>query len=157
MIQLIVNASDSKALQDDLVIAEDICKIDIDVDLWVDFTITNTLEAATIEQGNGVADVGSFLSVFKCSAESFDRDTTPHEPNAKLFLCLRSLSTDVEIASIDKMVCISMICLYHYCLRFRTHTLLFKTLSWRRRSLKLDPKAWVSFLMEPLYFQVLHL
>jgi len=93
-----------KVEDNDMVISEDIREIDINFDLDVDFTITNnTLGAATIEQGNGTTNVGSYLSAVKCSADAFDSDSSPLVPNADLFVCITSVSTDVGIDSIDKM------------------------------------------------------
>jgi len=98
--QLVIPANGD---QKEMVITEDIREITINFDLDVDFNITSDLGAATIEQGNDTANVDSYIDAYKCNGDDFDRDDKDLLPGTLLFVCIKSVSTDVEIASLDEM------------------------------------------------------
>ena len=92
-----------------MVITEDIREIDVDFDFDVNFNLTNELGAATVNAANGSTSVGDCVKAFQCDGADFKNDTSALLPNQELFVCIMSVSSDVEIDKLDSMVSILVV------------------------------------------------
>ena len=109
----VVQLIEQSATLGEMVIQEDKRIITIEFDLTADFDFGIDLEEAALTSANGTADVGDYISAFKCD-ENFEQDGSPLVANDELYLCIESSSFDVEISEIETMVrtnCVSLGCL----------------------------------------------
>jgi len=86
------------------VISEDKRALSIDFDLSVDFGNNIGLGDATIidsEEFN--TNVTSYVEACKCDEQSFTCNTDPLLPGIELFICVKSISSDVVIDFLDSM------------------------------------------------------
>ena len=87
-----------------MVIVEDIRQVTIDFDLLVDYEITNsTLGAASINAANDTTEVASYIEACTCDV-SFTCNNNALVPGVELIICIKSVSSDVEIDFLDRMV-----------------------------------------------------
>ena len=87
-------------------ITEDIRAIDIDFDLDVNFNFTNGLGGAITNAATKSTSVDWCITNFKCDGAEFNTSTSPLVPNEKLFVCIKSVSDEVEIDNLESMVSI---------------------------------------------------
>jgi len=88
-----------------MVIIEDKRVLTISFDLSAGFQIINALEAGSIEEGSGSTNVDSYLEACKCnSVQTFTCDASPLQPNEELIVCIWSVSSDIEVSSLDSMI-----------------------------------------------------
>ena len=87
-------------------ITEDIRAIDIDFDLDVNFNFTNGLGGATTNTANKSTSVDGYVNAFKCDGAEFNNSTSPLVPNEELFVCIKSVSNELEIDNLKSTVSI---------------------------------------------------
>jgi len=88
-----------------MVIEEDKRNLVIAFDLSVDFQLDNDLGAGNVGEGAGSTNVDSYVEACKCDGvQSFTCDSSPLLPNRELFVCIKSMSPDVEIDTLNSMV-----------------------------------------------------
>ena len=87
------------------VIAEDKRVVTIDFDLSANFATNNsTLGPATINSGNSTTGVTNYIEAFKCNDVSLICNTDALVPSTDLVVCIKSVSSDLEIDYLDSMV-----------------------------------------------------
>ena len=81
------------------VIKEDVRDIDISFDYQIDFTSNdNNMQAASLSSGSSTTTVDNYVQACTCDgASSFTCNTNTLGPNSLLNICIKSLSTDMEI------------------------------------------------------------
>ena len=81
------------------VIKEDVRDIDISFDYQIDFTSNdNNMQAASLSSGSSTTTVNNYVQACTCDdASSFTCNTDTLGPNSLLNICIKSLSTDMEI------------------------------------------------------------
>ena len=81
------------------VIKEDARDIDIAFDYQIDFTSNNgNLQEASLTSGSSTTTVDNYIQACTCDNESsFTCNTDTLSPNSLLNICIKSLSTDMEI------------------------------------------------------------
>ena len=100
-----------------MVIEEDKRNLVIAFDLSVDFQLDNDLGAGNVGEGAGSTNVDSYVEACKCDGvQSFTCDSSPLLPNRELFVCIKSMSPDVEIDTLNSMVSLSFSSLVIFCL-----------------------------------------
>ena len=88
-----------------MVIIEDIRQVAIDFDLLVNYEIINsTLGAATINTANDTTEVADYIEACTCDGVDFTCNTDDLVPGAELIVCIKSVSPDVEIDFLERMV-----------------------------------------------------
>ena len=94
-----------------MVITEDKRKLNIDLDLSVDFAINDKdLGEAQIYSEDGSTNVTSYVESCKCGGvQDFSCNSSPLLPNNDLFVCIKSVSSDVTIDFLDSMVSSCMV------------------------------------------------
>ena len=91
VVQLVISANN-------FVISEDKRVLSIDFDLSVDFGTNSDLGDATIETEDLVSNVTSYVEACKCNdAQSFTCNTDALLPSTERFVCIKSISSDVEV------------------------------------------------------------
>ncbi|KAL9186907.1 hypothetical protein ACHAXT_010627 [Thalassiosira profunda] len=105
VVQLTIPATGGTPL---LVIAEDVRRFDIDLDLSVEFSLDNNnlpLGDGTINNETGVANVTNTVESCKCTGlDDFTCNTDPLVPNTELFVCISGTSDGMEVDFLDSMV-----------------------------------------------------
>lgn len=102
IVNLIVPASHGRQK---MTVVEDIRQVDIDFDLSADFTVENELGAGTIEAAAGETNVSSYVKACKCkSADNFTCTLDALVPNTQLYVCIKSVSSDVKVKQLKSMV-----------------------------------------------------
>lgn len=87
-----------------MVIAEDKRTMDIDFDLSVNFAINNSLGEETIESESRSTNVTDYVESCKCGGmNDFTCNADALAPSTELFICVKSISADVEIDFLDSM------------------------------------------------------
>ena len=90
-----------------MVITEDERILSVEFDMSVDFLFDTDLEAGFVGTGSSSTNVDDYVQACKCDGvQSFSCDNaSPILPNQELFVCIRSVSSDMEIDFLDSMVC----------------------------------------------------
>jgi len=99
-VKLVLKTGDSN-----MTIVEDVRKIEVDFDLDYNYTISdNTLAAATIKENETNTNVNNYIQAHKCNPDdNYASDDRALAPNTRLHLCIRSISSDVLIDTLDSM------------------------------------------------------
>lgn len=88
-----------------MIITEDKRVLTIDFDLSAGFNAGINLGAGSLGQGSSSTNVNSYIKGCKCdSAQSFKCDPSPLIPNQDLIICIKSVSPEVKLFSIESMV-----------------------------------------------------
>ena len=88
-----------------MVISEDKREILIDIDLSVDFEIDNALREVSIYSEEESTNVTSYISSCKCGGmKDFKCNTDALLTNTELFVCIKSISSNVEVDFLESMV-----------------------------------------------------
>ena len=66
--------------------------------------INSTLGAATINTVNDTTEVADYIEACTCEGVSFVCHNNALMPNADLIVCIKVISSDVEIDVLDRMV-----------------------------------------------------
>ena len=94
-----------------MVIYELKSNVTVDFDLSADFTLNDVdLDGATILAANDTTALSDYISAYKCDDinTKSEGDNLKLVPNDELKNCIESSSPDVQIASIDSMVSLSI-------------------------------------------------
>ena len=94
-----------------LVVVQDKREVEVNVDLGVNFTITNNLTRGEIFNETGEVDVASTVTAFKCSND-FSQNNDKLSPNDEMFICIESKDLAFEVENFDSMVSLSFLLKY---------------------------------------------
>ena len=97
------------------IVAEDIRRIDYNLDLNVDIVVdegSGLIQMAdhSSKELTGSGDLTHAIESCKCDAVNFVCNTDPLEPNSELHICIKSTSSDVRIEAIELMVSRIVVC-----------------------------------------------
>jgi len=92
----------------DMIIVTDKRNITIDFDLSTNFDLSVDLKEAALTSASASTSVKDYVSVKRCNKD-FEEDDSPLVANNLLFVCIKSSSSDVEIAGIKSMVRVSFV------------------------------------------------
>ena len=112
-----------------MAIVEDTWVVSIKFELEANFSIRAVLEAASIGQSVSTTDVAIYLSVVKCSADSFESNMNVMVPNDRLSY-VSGLCQLLWRLILLRQWCVllwSVLVLILYCSTFHTHILLLGT------------------------------